>query len=49
MPDNESGTAGKEKTKGGESDVTLSKSEVIDILKTLEGMKRKLQALIKDR
>jgi hypothetical protein len=31
----------------GTSNVTIQKDEVIDILKTLEGLKRKLQPLLK--
>ena len=34
-------------TRGLHETVTLHKDEVIDILKNLEGLKRKLQALIK--
>lgn len=34
-------------TRGTDETVTLHKDEVIDILKNLEGLKRKLQALIK--
>lgn len=33
--------------KEGQEAVTLRKDEVIDILKTLEGLKRKLQPLVK--
>lgn len=43
MPRNENGSSGKEK----KDEIIVKKDEVIEVLKTLEGMKRRLLALLK--
>ena len=47
LPQNIIKTSQKDDNKGLNDHVTLPKEEVIDILKTLEGLKRKLQPLLK--
>jgi len=43
MSRNENGSSGKDK----KDEVIIKKDEVIEVLKTLEGMKKKLQRLLK--
>jgi hypothetical protein len=43
MSRNENGSSGKEK----KDEVIIKKDEVIEVLKTLEGLKRKLLAFLK--
>jgi len=47
LPQNIIKTSQKDDKQGLNDHVTLPKEEVIDILKTLEGLKRKLQPLLK--
>ena len=47
LPQNIIKTSQKDDKQGLDNNVTLPKEEVIDILKTLEGLKRKLQPLLK--
>ena len=51
MTDNATQNNGRELCRGGkvegESQVTLNKEEIIEILKTIEGIKRKLLNVIK--
>jgi hypothetical protein len=44
---NQNGSSGKEGISCPQDSVMIRKVEVIEVLKTLEGLKRKLQALLK--